>query len=139
MRASTSAAVLLRVVTGIAVGSHGLRKILGGAHTMIGEAVAKMGFPAPEVMAWLIAVGETTGFLLALGLLTRFAGLVVAVTMAGVAFFANGHLWSSLGKGAAVPFEYSVLLAVLGLYFAITGPFGASVDGVLNRRTGKSA
>lgn len=134
MRASTSAAVLLRVVTGIAVGSHGVRKILGGAHTMIGSAIAEMGFPAPELMAWLIAFGETTGFLLALGLATRFAGAVVAVTMAGVAIFANGHLWSSLGMGSAVPFEYSVLLAVLGLYFAIAGPFGASVDGALRKR-----
>ena len=64
MRASTFAAVLLRVVTGIAVASHGIRKILGGAHTMIGSAIAEMGFPAPEVMAWLIALGETTGILL---------------------------------------------------------------------------
>lgn len=126
MRVSTFAAVLLRIATGIAVGSHGLRKVLGGAHTMIGSAIADMGFPAPHVVAWLIALGELTGFLLALGMATRITGAIVAVTMAGVAVFANGHLWSELGKGAAVPFEYSALLAILGLYFAVAGPFGAS-------------
>jgi len=126
MRASTFAAVVLRIATGIAVGSHGLRKVLGGAHNMIGSAIADMGFPAPHIVAWLIAIGELTGFLLALGIATRITGAIVAVTMAGVAVFANGHLWSELGKGAAVPFEYSALLAILGLYFAIAGPFGAS-------------
>src|SRR5690606_18114266 len=84
MRASTFAAVVLRIATGIAVGSHGLRIVLGGAHTMSGSAIADMGFPAPHIVAWLIAIGELTGFLLALGIATRITGAIVAVTMAGV-------------------------------------------------------
>lgn len=134
MNLQANAAALLRIVAGVGVGAHGVRKLIAGPASLLGGPIAKMGFPAPELFAWLIAFGETAGFFLALGLLTRFAGAAVAMAMAGVAIFANGHLWSVLGTGPAVAFEYSALLAVTGLYFAVAGPAGWSVDGVLVAR-----
>lgn len=128
MSLQANAASLLRIVAGVGVGFHGLRKLMAGPATLLGETIAKMGFPQPEVFAWAIALGETAGFLLAIGMLTRFAGAAVAMAMAGIAIFGNGHLWSALGTGPAVALEYSALLAVTGLYFAITGPVGWSVD-----------
>lgn len=134
MSLQANAAVLVRVVAGVGVGAHGLRKLMAGPASLLGETIAKLGFPAPEAVAWLIAFGETAGFLLALGLFTRLSGAAVALSMAGVAVFANGHLLSALGTGPAVPLEYSALLTVVGLYFAAVGAVGWSVDGVLARR-----
>lgn len=118
---------LVRVAAGIGVGSHGLRKLIAGP-SALATVIGEMGFPAPEAFAWMIALGECAGFLLAIGLLTRWAGAAVAMAMGGVAIFGNGHLWTALGTGPAVALEYSALLAVVGLYFGITGPVGWSVD-----------
>lgn len=106
---------------------------MAGPATQLGDTIAKMGFPAPEAFAWLIACGEAAGILLALGLFTRYAGAAVAMAMSGIAIFGNGHLWKSLGTGPAVAFEYSALAAILGLYFAVTGPVGWSLDAMRRR------
>lgn len=132
MRVHDVAITALRIAAGIGVGSHGLRKLVAGP-SMLAGVIGEMGFPAPNVFAWLIAFGETAGLLLAIGFFTRWAGAAVAMAMGGVAIFANGHLLSALGTGPAVAFEYSALLAVIGLYFAIAGPLGWSVDGVLRQ------
>lgn len=80
------------------------------------EQVANMGFPQPEVWAMAAIVAEVIGgALLALGLLTRGAGLLIAVHFAVAAFMfhkvlpirdiniAQLYLWASLlfvGLGA---------------------------------------
>lgn len=137
MSLQAASITLLRVVAGIGVGSHGVRKLIAGPASLLGETIATMGFPAPEALAWLIALGEAAGFLLAIGLFTRFAGAAVAMAMGGVAIFANGHLFSALGTGPAVALEYSALLAVIGAYFTVTGPLGWSVDKMIGQRAAK--
>lgn len=132
MRVHDFAITALRIAAGIGVGAHGLRKLIAGP-SMLAGVIGEMGFPAPELVAWLVAFGETAGFLLAIGWFTRWAGLAVAMAMGGVAIFANGHLLAELGTGPAVAFEYSALLAIIGLYFAISGPLGWSVDGMLRK------
>lgn len=116
------AIAILRIVTGVLVASHGIRKIIKGPATAIGGTIAKLGLPAPEVLAWLATLGELSGILLALGAFTRLAGAAVAATMGGIVVFIQARHLTGLGTGAAVVAEYPLLLAVLGLFFVAVGP-----------------
>ena len=79
--------VLLRVFIGLAISTHGYQKIFGGGMAGFTEGVAGMGFPAPEIFAWLAALSEFGGgILLALGLFSRLGALAVMGVM-GTAFF----------------------------------------------------
>jgi putative oxidoreductase len=120
----------LRIVTGLLVTPHGIRKLLAGPPHAIGGAIAARGLPMPDVIAWLVTIGELAGILLVLGIATRAAGLLIAVTMAGIVIFVQRDLLGELGTGASVPAEYPVLLMFLGAFFAAIGetvwsvPFG---------------
>src|SRR3954469_7605292 len=112
------AIVLLRIATGLLVAPHGIRKLLAGPTQAIGASIAQRGLPLPDVLAWLVTVGELCGILLVLGIATRAAGLAIAVTMTGIVIFAQRDLLPALGTGASVPAEYPLLLAILGAFFA---------------------
>jgi len=118
----SSAIALLRIVTGLLVAPHGIRKLLTGPSQAIGETIAAKGLPLPNVLAWLVTIGELSGILLAVGVATRAAGLIIALTMAGIVAFTQLERLAQLGTGASVPAEYPLLLAVLGAFFAVLGP-----------------
>src|SRR5687768_1255351 len=94
---SEQALAILRVVTGLVVLPHGVRKLLGGPVTVIGKSIVQAGFP--EWFAWVVTAGELCGGALALGLLTRLAGAAVALTMAGVLVFVNFANLTHFGTG----------------------------------------
>ena len=125
-----NAIAMLRIVTGLLIAPHGIRKLLAGPPSAIGGAIARAGVPLPDVVAWIVALGECSGILLALGIATRAAGLAIAVTMAGIVLFVQRGLLAELGTGASVPAEYPLLLMFLGAFFAMIGekvwsvPFG---------------
>jgi putative oxidoreductase len=112
----------LRVVTGSLIASHGVRKLLLGPPQAIGNAIASRGIPMPDLVAWLVTLGELSGILLAFGIATRAAGLAITITMIAIILVMHPALFGQLGSGASVPLEYCLLLAVLGLYFAALGP-----------------
>jgi putative oxidoreductase len=116
------AIALLRIVTGVLVAPHGIRKLLAGPAHAIGGIIASKGLPYPSLLAWLVTLGELSGILLALGIATRLAGLALAITMAGIVVFVQRDALEQLGTGTSVPAEYPLLLAVLGLFFAMLGP-----------------
>jgi uncharacterized membrane protein YphA (DoxX/SURF4 family) len=93
-----------------------------GPTRAIGGAIAAKGLPLPDVLAWLVTMGELSGILLALGIATRAAGLAIAVTMASIVVFVQTDALMQLGTGASIPAEYPLLLAILGLFFATQGP-----------------
>jgi putative oxidoreductase len=78
------------------------------------EDVAALGFPAPTFFAWAAVLSEVVGgALLALGLLTRCAGLAVMVTMLVAAFLqkAGDPMWERLpALGCAWVAIYAVAL-----------------------------
>jgi putative oxidoreductase len=111
----------LRVVTGSLIAPHGIRKLIKGPVASIGNAIASRGIPMPEVVAWLVTLGELSGILLAFGIATRAAGLALALTMASIIIFVHPPLFAQFGTGASVPLEYCLLLGFLGLYFAALG------------------
>jgi putative oxidoreductase len=125
-----TAIAVLRIVTGLLVAPHGIRKLLAGPTRAIGGAIASRGLPFPDVLAWLVTIGELCGILLVLGIATRAAGFLMAVTMAGIVLFVQRDLLGDLGTGASVPAEYPLLLMFLGAFFAVLGetvwsvPFG---------------
>ena len=125
-----TAIAMLRIVTGLLVAPHGVRKLLAGPVKSIGGAIAAQGLPFPDLLAWFVTIGELAGILLVLGVATRAAGFLVAITMAGIVLFLQRDLLLQPGTGASVPAEYPLLLAFLGAFFAVLGetvwsvPFG---------------
>lgn len=97
--------LLVLRLTGLGLAAvHGWPKLvaLQAGTSKFPEAVAALGFPAPTVFAWLAALAEVVGGLgVALGLGTRIAASVAALTMV-VAAFLRHH-------------AHDVLLARLGL------------------------
>ena len=115
-----------RLGAGLAMAfAHGLGKVQGIEG--ITGMVAGMGFPAPALFAWLLALTEFVGALfIAVGLMTRPASLALAVAM-GVAFFV---------KHGADPFkakELAFVYLVLAVVFLLTGAGRFSVDRLINR------
>jgi putative oxidoreductase len=125
--------LVLRVFAGLALAfAHGLGK-LPPSERFVGT-VAGMGFPAPELFAWLAGLAEFGGGLfLAAGLLARPAAVIIALNM-GVAAFIRHAADPFAGKELALMFFF---LAVL---FALTGPGRFSADAVLfGRHANRSA
>ena len=111
------ALALLRVLTGLLVFTHGVRKLLQGPVDAIGKSMAEHGFPPS--FAYVVTLGELSGLLLALGLFTRLAGASVAATMAGIVVVVQSGLIAKVGTGRGVPFEYPLLLAVAAALFIL--------------------
>lgn len=119
--------LLLRVGVGLTMAlAHGLGKLPPSAEFVAGTA--DLGFPLPVVFAWAAALSEFAGALLvALGLATRPAALLVVATMA-VAFFV-AH--------ASDPFGDREPAFVFGVVFGAVALLGAgrySLDAALERR-----
>jgi putative oxidoreductase len=96
------------------------------------DFLAGNGFPYPLASAYLSAFAQfTTGILLALGLLTRPAALVVVVNFLVALFMVHRSL----------PFSANIApLAMLvgGIYFVLAGAPRWSLDAVVARRLRRS-
>lgn len=96
------------------------------------DFLAQHGFPYPLASAYLSVYAQfTTGILLALGLLTRPAALVVVVNFLVALFMVHRHL----------PFSANIApLAMLvgGIYFVLAGAPRWSLDAVVARRLRRS-
>ena len=128
-------AVLLgRMAIGICFVIHGLGKLgLVGTGNMQGfvDWLESLGVPMAPIQARMAMMSEITGgSLLALGLFTRPACLLLIFTMivAGrIGHKGAGYLITNNPPGA----EYTINLAVIcGLFFAL-GPGGLSLDAML--------
>ncbi len=118
---------LLRVTAGLALAlAHGLGKIPPSEGFI--SNVEGFGFPAPLLFAWLSATAEVAGgFLLALGLLTRPAALLIVINMT-VAFFL-AHAGGPFGER-----EKALLFGVIALFYLLAGAGRYSLDAVLRNR-----
>ena len=131
-RGSDLMLLILRVVVGGFLMAHGAHKV-----PMLGEfsdALAKKGFPAPDVFAFLAMLGELGGGLsLLLGALTRL-GAFGAATVMLVAVLST-HLGDApnIGGAGGSKFEYPFLLMVAALVIGIGGPGRFSLDALWHR------
>ncbi|HSV43431.1 MAG TPA: DoxX family protein [Candidatus Bathyarchaeia archaeon] len=82
----------LRVLMGAGIAYHGFGKIFGGGIAGFAQGVAAMGFPFPEIFAWMAALSEFAGGIaVVLGLGTRVASGLIFFTMSVAAFVAHGQ------------------------------------------------
>jgi putative oxidoreductase len=122
-----------RAVIGVCFVVHALGKLgLIGSGTMDGFAgwLEELGVPMPGVQARVAMASELGGgVLLALGLATRPACLVLIITMlvaGSVGHRGAGYLITNEPPGA----EYTINLAVVCLMFVLIGPGAYSLDAV---------
>jgi putative oxidoreductase len=120
--------LVLRLFTGLALAfGHGINKLPPSERFLAG--VVEMGFPAPLFFAWASGLAEFGGgLLLALGLLTRPAALLVAINMFVAAFI----------RQAGDPFkevELAYLFLAVAVLYAVAGPGRLSLDAWLGGRT----
>jgi putative oxidoreductase len=124
--------LLLRVVLGATLFSHGAQKLFGwfGGPGPRGTAgfFGQLGFPAPALMALVAGVSEAAGLLLAFGFLTPFAALAVASVM--VVAVGSVHLRNGFFAGGG-GYEYNLLIWAAAVAIAAAGPGRFSIDGAL--------
>jgi putative oxidoreductase len=124
--------LFLRVVIGGIFFGHGAQKLfgwwsgpgLGGVRGWLGS----IGFRVPALMALLVALVETSGILLALGLLTPFVALALVANMVvaiAVAHWPKGF-WSTNGG-----YEFNLSLIASTVAIAAIGPGRISLDRVI--------
>jgi len=120
--------LILRVFIGLAMLTHGWGKMFGGLDGFA-QGLAGMGIPLPAVSAFLAAFAESFGaILLAIGLLTRPAAFLIAVTMAVAALVAHG------GEGFAAQ-EMAWLYFFPALLFFLKGGGKWSIDALIRPKT----
>jgi putative oxidoreductase len=125
-----------RLAIGVCFVTHGLGKLgLVGTGNMAGfvEFLKSLGVPMPHVQARMAMMSEIGGgSLLALGLLTRPACLLLIFTMIVAGRLGHkgaGYLITNDPPGA----EYTINLAVICAMFLFTGPGVISIDYLLVR------
>ncbi|WP_457964443.1 DoxX family protein [Arthrobacter sp. D1-29] len=130
---TTSAITILRVILGFLFTAHGWQKF--NEFTIAGTqaSFAKMGVPAAEVAAPVIASLELAGGIaLILGVLTRVVAALLALDMLGALFLVHAPAGIFAATGG---YELVLLLAAAALALALTGAGRISVDRALFGRS----
>jgi len=116
---------VLRVLVGVVFLAHGGQKLFVYGFGGVQGAFGQMGVPAAGVTGPLVALVEFFGGLaLIAGLLTRLAGLGLAITMLGAIAFV--HL--AAGFFAPQGIEFPLTLLAVTVAFAIAGAGRYSLD-----------
>jgi len=85
------------------------------------------GFSSPVVMVYMGKIAElVAGILFCLGLLTRLAALMIAVTMLYISFFVGeGRVWYQE--------QHPFLFVLLAMVFFFCGPGNFSLDKIISK------
>ncbi len=121
---------VLRVVTGVVFVAHGAPKLFGGEVVQTGDFLSTLGFPLPEVFAWIVTLLEFFGGLgLIVGLLvTPLALLFVFEMLLGIILVhaENGFYVIGPGQGGI---ELNLLLIGALVTLVLAGPGMAAIGG----------
>jgi putative oxidoreductase len=125
--------LLLRVVVGGTMFSHGAQKLFGwfGGHGLRGTAgfFGSLGWRPPLLMAFLAGLGEASGLTFAFGFLTPLAALAIAVVMLNAIIAVHWKNGFFNGNGGL---EFPLVLATVAIAVAATGPGRFSIDRALH-------
>ena len=130
---TTTALTVLRVIAGFLFAAHGWQKF--NEFTIAGTqaSFAKMGVPAAELAAPLVATLELAGGIaLILGVLTRVFAALLALDMLGAFFLVHASAGVFVGNGG---YELVLLLAAGALAIALAGAGRISADAALFGRS----
>jgi putative oxidoreductase len=134
-RATPAPVLLVRLVVGAVFLSEGIRKFLFPAALGVGR-FAKIGIPAPEVMAPFVGVVEIVfGLLLIVGLFTRLAtiplliDILVAIATTKIPMLFKEGFWKTVHEART---DYAMLLGLIFLMLVGAGPL--AIDSRLARR-----
>lgn len=126
-----AALAIVRVATGAIFIAHGAQKLFVYGFAGVTGAFGQMGIPLPGIAGPLTGLVELfAGIALVVGLLSRLAGLGLAITMVGAIFFA--HL--KAGFFAPNGIEYPLALLASSLAIAVAGAGAWSLDARLAAR-----
>jgi putative oxidoreductase len=121
--------LLLRVVVGGTMFSHGAQKLFGwfGGPGLRGTAgfFGSLGWRSPLALAFLAGLAETSGLALAFGFLTPLAALGITVVLLNAIFVV--HLKNGFFNGDG-GIEFPLALASVAVALAATGPGRLSID-----------
>lgn len=130
---------IVRVSIGLLIAlGHGKGKLFHdgtmGIPEQLVQGTAKLGFPAPTFFAWCSVLAEFLGgLLLAAGLFTRPAALVLTFNMAVAAFAA--HLHDPIVSQAGRSKEAALLYLLPFFLFIFTGAGRFSADAMIRSAT----
>jgi len=124
--------LLLRIVFGLMLMTHGVPKLLGRSHGSMADPMAGsvnlianvLHLPAAPLIGWFIALLEGVGgLMLAVGFLTRIVAPMVTVQMLVISWLlAPTFPWIDRG------FEYPLMLVFVALFITARGSGRGSVD-----------
>lgn len=130
--------LLMRIVFGIVMMTHGLPKLLGTSHGSMADPMAGatrliaevLRLPGAPVLAWLVAVLETFGgAMLVAGAFTRPLAALMTLQMIAICYIHRQHFaWIDRGM------EYPLVLLSVALLIAARGGGAWSLDAVLAAR-----
>jgi putative oxidoreductase len=124
--------LVLRVVVGATMFSHGAQKLFGwfGGGGPQGTAgfMGQLGFRAPVLMAVSAGLGETGGIAFAAGFVTPLAALGIAVVMINAIALVH---WSNGFFNGNGGIEFPLTMLTVAVAVAATGPGRFSVDHAL--------
>jgi putative oxidoreductase len=126
---------ILRVAIGVTFVIHGYPKLFPSGPGGFAGFVESLGFPAPGLLAWVVALTEFGGGLAMLaGIFVRYAGALIAIEMAVTT------TWVKMGRGVefisreGTGWELDFVLFALALGLALLGAGRFSLDAVLKSR-----
>jgi putative oxidoreductase len=131
---TTTALTILRVIVGFLFAAHGWQKF--NEFTIVGTQASftKMGIPAAEAAAPIVATLELVGGVaLILGVLARVFAALLALDMLGALFLVHAPAGVFAANGG---YELVLLLAAAALAVALAGAGRLSVDRALFGRRG---
>lgn len=124
--------LLLRLVLGVILIAHGLQKVLVDGIPGVAAGFGGMGVPAPDVAAVVVVAVELLGgALLIVGLGTRVVAVLSTINMAVALVLVHLSAGFFAADGG---YEFVLLLAIVSLALALTGPGRISVDALFRRR-----
>ena len=131
-----AALAILRVVVGLVFLAHGGQKLFVYGFAGVGAGFAQMGIPMASVMGPFIGLLEFFGGAAILfGLLTRLAGLGLALNMLGAIALVHGKNGFFMPTGI----EYALTLLGASATLALTGAGRFSLDALIAGRTRRTA
>jgi putative oxidoreductase len=131
---TNTALTVLRVIVGFIFAAHGWQKF--NEFTIAGTQAAfgKMGVPAADVVAPIVATIELVGGIaLIAGVLTRVFAAVLALDMLGALFLVHAPAGLFADKGG---YELVLALAATAAAVALTGAGRISIDAAVFGRRG---